>query len=80
MAFRISGFGAGAQEKKEMIPTYEGRHIQSCPEHRQEICSFVDTVGEAAISMMPRPWQGREKPVSPTFSNSFWVIAPHVLG
>lgn len=23
MAFRMSGFGAGAQEKKEMIPTYE---------------------------------------------------------
>ena len=23
MAFKISGFGAGAQEKKEMIPTYQ---------------------------------------------------------
>lgn len=23
MAFRISGFGSGAQEKKEMLPTYE---------------------------------------------------------
>ena len=23
MAFRISGFGAGTQEKKEMVPTYQ---------------------------------------------------------
>lgn len=32
MAFRISGFGAGAQEKKEMIPTYEAdvRTIVPC--------------------------------------------------
>ena len=35
----------------------EGRHTQSCTEHRQEICSFIDTVGEAATPIMPRPWQ-----------------------
>ena len=35
----------------------EGWHTWSCMEQRQEICSFVDTVGEAATPIMPRPWQ-----------------------